>query len=325
MPLVHSSTFSTGRLLSNAHVQTVLGAVSLLPAVPPYQRERLVTSDGELLCLDWLRAHNRSVAVVCHGLEGSSHSSYMRSMCSALHQAGWDVIGCNMRGSGGATSRTPTFTHAGASQDVRTIVESIPAQYKHIALVGFSLGGNIVLKYLGEEGQALPHRVTAACVFSVPCDLASTAYKLANPRFFPYMFQFILSLKKRIDHLSKSFPDVVRPFSLREVKTFQHFDGAYTAPLHGFQDVFQYWERSSAARVLQNITVPTLLVNAKDDPFLDNPSFPIYQAAKSKCLYLEVPETGGHLGFLKYPFQVRRWVNTRAISFFHSVSSGDAA
>ena len=319
MPLVTPSTFSSPKIISNPHLQTVLGVMSHRPALPAYERQHVTTSDGEVLCLDWLRANNRSVAIVCHGLEGSSTSSYMRSMCSSLYSAGWDVVACNMRGSGGERSRTPTFSHGGSSDDLRTVINSLSQSYQEIALVGFSLGGNIILKYLGEEGSAVPGRLLAACVFSVPCDLASTADKLARPRLYPYMVQFLWYLKKRIDRLSRGFPEVVKPFSLNEVKTFRQFDQIYTAPLHGFRDVIHYWNSSSAVAYLKGIATPTLIVNASDDPFLDTPSFPIDLVSRLPNVYLEIPKAGGHLGFLDAALQPRGWVNDRTMEFFNNV------
>ncbi len=319
MPLVTSSSFAPHTAFSNPHLQTALGVILPIGKTSPYARTQVPTEDGEILCLDWLYASSSSLAVVCHGMEGSSISPYVRSLCTALHLRGWNVVACNMRGNGGEGSRTPTFSHAGSSGDLRSIINSIPPTYGPIVLIGFSLGGNIVLKYLGEEGNAISHRIVAGCVFSVPCDLASTAEKLANPWLYPYMARLLWDLKKRIDRLSRTFPGAIKPFSLHRLKTFRQFDDQYTAPLHGFRDASHYWSLSSSVYHLEGITVPTLIVNAKDDPFLDLPSFPVGTAARHKHVFLEVPAKGGHLGFFESLRQPQRWVNTRTTAFINEV------
>jgi uncharacterized protein len=186
--------------------------------------------------------------------------------------------------------------------------------YSRIALVGFSLGGNLTLKYLGESS---PHRaVVSAAAISAPVDLAPTARALDrhwSNRI--YRDSFIKSLIAKVEAKAVRFPDKFDVSGIRMIRTFEEFDDRYTAPIHGFRDAEDYWEKSSARQYLHRISVPTLILNACDDPLLTPESFPVAEAQGSPCLFLEMPKSGGHLGFIDLVHGIEPWSERRVAEF----------
>jgi hypothetical protein len=190
-------------------------------------------------------------------------------------------------------------------------------QYTQLALVGFSLGGNLVLKYLG-EGRQLPEMLKAAACVSVPCDLASSAERLKTWQCRLYMRFFAKSLEAKLLQKSKRFPGVFSDGVGKTVRSFAQFDSWYTAPAHGFSSAEDYWSRCSSKPYLLRIDIPTLLLNAYDDPFLPAACYPEAEATMSSYLYLEVPRHGGHLGFVNPEGQFPYWHEARIRQFLTS-------
>lgn len=273
---------------TSGHVQTVFP--TLFRRVPPlpWARERVETPDGDFVDIDWVRGGNRRVAVLCHGLEGDARRPYMRGMAWALRRRGWDVAPWNYRGCSGEPNRLLRSYHSGFTPDLATVIDRMSG-YESIALVGFSLGGNLVLKYLGERDDP---RIARAVAISAPVDLAASSIRMADPDNFLYMMHFMRGLSGKVRIKARRFPLDVRP--LRGMRTFREFDGAYTAPLNGFASAEDYWARASAKPLLGNIRVPTLLLQAKDDPILTPECIP----SSVGCLRVEVTRHGGHVGFV---------------------------
>ncbi len=305
MPVLESR-FRPPAWLRNAHLQTVWHVVRprrwTLPQVP----ERLELPDGDFLDLAWMRrdaggAPADRLAVLTHGLESDAQAGYILGMASALHAAGWDALAWNFRGCGPEPNRLPRFYHSGETGDLGTVVRHAAERgpYTHIALVGFSLGGNVTLKYLGE---APPHpAVRAAAAISVPVDLAASARVLDRRHVNRiYLRRFIASLVGKVEAKAKRFPDGFDLRGIRRMRTFQEFDDRYTSRLHGFRDAADYWAQASARQFLASIRVPTLLLNARDDPFLSPECIPTAEAQASPCLFLEAPARGGHVGFVDF-------------------------
>jgi len=266
MPTIESG-FRPPSLLWNGHVQTILP--SLLPrrVALKFERERWDLPDGDFIDMDWARSGHRRLALLSHGLEGSSTNHYVRGMAAALIAAGWDVLAWNFRGCSGEPNRLPRFYHSGETRDLGAVIEHAAAAYPQIALIGFSLGGNMTLKYLGEP-EVHP-AVIAGAGISVPIDLAASSRALdqrwANRI---YLRRFMTSLISKIRAKASRFPDQINVVDAEKIGTFAEFDDRYTAPLHGFRDASDYWTRSSARQYLPRIVVPTLLLNALNDPFL---------------------------------------------------------
>ncbi len=238
----------------------------------------------------------------------------MLGMTTALRAAGWDALAWNFRGCGEEPNRLVRLYHSGATEDLSAIVEHAAASYARIALIGFSLGGNLTLKYMGES---TPHdSVVAAVAISAPVDLAASA-RMLDQRWSNriYLRRFIDSLIAKVEAKALRFPGEIDARGSRALRNFQQFDDRYTSRLHGFRDAADYWARASSRQFLLQITRPTLLLNARNDPFLAPECFPFPEAKQNSRLFLEVPDTGGHLGFLEFAGGLRPWFEGRATEF----------
>ncbi len=296
MPLV-ASAFRPPWALRNGHVQTILAALRHRPEAPPGTRQRLELPDGDFLDLDWHRAGHPRAVILSHGLEGSSRDPSTRGLAAALNAAGWDALAWNFRGCSGELNRLPRFYHSGETGDLAAVIAHAAPRYDHLALVGFSLGGNMLLKYLAE---APPHpAVRAAIAVSAPIDLAASARELdRHPANRLYLARFMRRLTAKVAAKAIRFPGAFDLAGLRRVRTFAEFDDRFTARIHGFRDAADYWRQSSALPLLPRLTVPTLLLQARNDPFLPPACFPFAVAESHPALSLETPASGGHLGFL---------------------------
>jgi uncharacterized protein len=313
MPVI-SSQFDPPWPLRNAHLQTILPAVLKWRTRVTYLRERLELADGDFLDLDWLPSGGSRLAVLSHGLEGSSRDITIRGMAAALHRANWDVLAWNYRGCSGEMNRLPRLYHSGETTDLATIVEHAAERFPILALVGFSLGGNLVLKYLGE---APPHTAVAAAVaLSPPVNLAASVRALDQRQGNRlYLRRLISSAVRKVKAKARRFPEHVRQSQTRGIHGFEDFDGRFTAPVHGFRDAADYWMRCSSQQFLPGITVKTLILSARNDPFLTPDCFPFAEAERNARLFLEMPETGGHLGFLDSWNGDETWAERRVIEF----------
>ncbi|MEM1270883.1 MAG: alpha/beta fold hydrolase [Bacteroidota bacterium] len=305
-PTNHPAThqLSPPRWLQNGHVMTVYVAKRRPNPVYPVERERLETPDDDFLDLDWARVGSRHVVVITHGLEGNTDRHYVRGMMRVFNQRGIDAVALNFRTCSGVMNRQVRTYHAGATPDLELTLHHVLDRggYDTLSLVGFSLGGNVVLRYLGERGAAVPSEINGAAVFSVPVDLETSSRHMAT---FPsrlYTWRFMVNLYKKMRKLHAIHPEDVAPVRERFWHTFEHFDNRYTAPLHGYQDAMDYWTRASSLPVLDNIKVPALLVNALDDPFLPSKCYPYSAAKQNPNLTLLTPEFGGHVGFTEHTF-----------------------
>jgi predicted alpha/beta-fold hydrolase len=285
-----------------------------------YARTRIETPDNDFLDIDRSCIGSTRAAVILHGLEGDSGRSYVLGMVKALNRGGWDAIAVNFRGCSGEPNRQPRLYHSGETGDVGLVVDLLIREggYEELALVGFSLGGNVILKYLGEQATAVHPEIKRAAVFSVPCDLASCASRLAEPGNRLYLLRFMKMLREKIAAKKRLLPDKIDASHLEHVKTFAQFDDRYTAPLHGFKDAQDYWERASSRPFLPSIAVPTLLAISADDPFLGPTCYPHDEAQASPWLCLEIPRHGGHVGFVSFNPEGEYWSEQRAVRFLNA-------
>lgn len=301
-------------------MQTILAAVLRRRHPERFAPERLELADGDFLDLEWLRSGHRRLAIISHGLEGSSRATYVRGTAAALHAAGWDALVWNFRGCSSELNRLVRFYHSGESADLRTIVAHAAERYDHIDLVGFSLGGNITLKYLGETPSH--PAVRAAVAVSAPVDLTSSARALDQlPSNRLYLHRFLTSLIAKVEAKASRFPAELDTAGIRRIRSFAEFDGRYTAPLHGFLSAEDYWTRASSRPHLSRITVPALLLSALDDPFLPPECFPEPEAEASAHFHLEAPAHGGHVGFLDFRNGIQPWSERRILEFLSEHSA----
>lgn len=310
MPLVAPSGYRAPVPLRNGHVHTAWAGLARRVGGVRYERERLEMPDGDFIDTDWLRSRGRRVAILSHGLEGSSDRAYMQGMARAMSEAGWDVLAWNMRGCSGEPNRLLRSYHSGATEDLEFVVSKVLGVYGSVALVGFSLGGNLTLKFAGERD--LDPRITGVVAFSVPCDLKASSEHLARPAARPYMHRFMKSMRGKVRLKAAMFPGAMDLTGLDSMRTFREFDDRFTAPIHGFRNAEEYWARCSSRPFLPSIRVRTLIVNALDDPFLPDACFPFDEASESAHVHLETPRHGGHVGFAA---RGRYWSERRAIAF----------
>lgn len=317
MPVVAQSSYVSPCWFANGHLQTLLPALVRKVGGVVYQRERIATPDGDFLDLDWVANGALRLAVIAHGLEGNSQRAYVRGMVKALARNGWDAVVWNARGCSGVPNRRLRFTHSGATEDLHTVIVHLTATraYAELVLIGFSLGGNLTLKYLGERHRELHPRIKKAVAFSVPCDLASGSLQLARPTNQIYMRHFLLSLRQKIRAKMKLMPGRINDRDYGKLSTFKDFDDRYTAPIHGFADAEDYWRRCSCRPVLGNISIPTLLINARNDPFLAATCYPVAEAEANPNLHLEMPASGGHVGFVTFHPHGEYWSESRTLAF----------
>ena len=271
MPTI-DSTYTPPPLLDGGHRQTLYASLFRRVQFAYDRRERIDTPDDDFLDLDWAWADAREahrVAILTHGLEGSADRKYMRGMAQAFVRRGWDVCALNLRGCSGETNRQAATYHSGKTDDLALVVDHVlDAGYTSVALVGFSLGGNLTLRYLGERGAQVDDRIRGAVALSAPVDLDASADRIDRWSNWHYTQYFLRSLRQKIRVKAQQHPDRVSTEALRTITTLRGFDDAYTAPLHGFRDADDYYRRASSKPVLSKIAVPTLLLNAANDPFL---------------------------------------------------------
>lgn len=318
MPVIKTPDYKAPILLRNRHLLTIFP--SLFRKIKPanYTRTRISTHDNDFLDLDFSKTGSDQLVVILHGLEGNSQRQYITGMVHIFNEGGYDTVSMNFRGCSGESNKALRFYHSGETGDLQTVIEHLEAShhYKRIHLVGFSLGGNVTLKYVGERGAAIPAIIRSAVAISVPCDLKDSSIELEKRHNFIYMKRFIRSLGLKLETKAKQYPNEISLDNFGIIKNFKQFDDRYTAPMHGFKDAEEYWARNSSKQFLENIRIPTLLINALDDPFLGKGSFPYKEADNNPCLYLETPETGGHVGFVTFTGK-HYWSERRAFQFIH--------
>ena len=321
MPLIQTSSYKAPFYLFSRHLETIIPSTLRKVALPPYQRERLHTPDEDFLDLDWLQQGSKDLVIISHGLEGSSDRPYMKGMAKVFLAQDWDVLAWNCRSCSGELNLARRMYHHGATDDLETVIKHVLAtnNYQRIALVGFSMGGSLTLKYLGEHGEKLPPQIYRAAVFSVPCDLGSSSRALSSWDNTIYRRRFMNKLYLKLQAKLAQQPDLPIDLSrFKDIKNFAEFDTCYTAPLHGFRDSDDFYSQASAGRYIPGIKIPTLLVNAVNDPMLPPSCFPVEAVRNHPHVYLEMPLRGGHVGFWQGKDRPT-WAEERALAWMEEV------
>lgn len=291
LPSQHKPPF----YLFNGHIQTIVPGLFRQVEGVSYLRERLITPDDDFIDIDWSRVKSKSLAILSHGLEGDSHRPYIMGMVKVLNERGVDALAWNYRSCSGEPNKLLRSYHLGASDDLDFVVQHAlnTGLYESVYLIGFSAGGNISLKYLGEAPEKVPSEIKRASVFSVPVDLKGSAQRISRL----YTQRFLRTLGQKLEQKKEMYPDDLDLSDYSLFWSFPEFDDKYTAPIHGFKSADDYYKRVSSRQFLKDIQIPTLLVNAKNDPFLSESCYPLEEAELNPCFYLETPEDGGHVGF----------------------------
>ncbi|MGA0559116.1 YheT family hydrolase [Larkinella sp. VNQ87] len=242
--------------------------------------------------------NSKFLTILSHGLEGDSRRQYLAGMVRHLTANGFDCLAWHYRSCSGEMNRQTRFYHLGETTDLQLVIDyALQKGYERINLLGFSAGGNITLKYLGEQGQAIHPAIQRAVVFSVPLHLTTASRRLEAWDSQIYNKRFNRTLKRKVFEKAALIPGTIQTEGLQKVRTLREFDNLFTARLHGFRDAEDYYEKSSSLQYLDKIAVPTLVVNAKNDPFLSRECFPEELARQLPHVWMEFPAEGGHCGF----------------------------
>jgi len=308
--------------LPGGHLQTIYSTVFISAPSVAYRRERLELPDGDFLDFDWVDgASDAPLVVLFHGLEGSSNSAYARDLMATVRKKNWNGVVAHFRGTSGEANRLPRAYFAGDSEDIQRMLEHVKSRHPGVPLyaAGVSLGGNALLKWLGESGEQAAAWVDRAAAVSAPLDLTAAGNALDrgfNRRV--YTARFLFTLKQKALAKAARFPATLDAEAIANATTFREFDTLVTARLHGFRDAEDYWLKVSSKHWLRSISVPTLVINARNDPFMPASALPS-PADVSPAVTLEQPETGGHASFPSGPFPGSLdWVPRRLMDFFGS-------
>ena len=303
-------------------MQTIYGGLFRSSPNITLRRQRFETPDSDFLNLDRLDGLPGSpVIVVLHGLGSSTDVPYIHLLLNKIHQEGWRAVAINARGSGHELNRLKEIHHGGKTKDLDSVVHYLieKENAETIYIVGYSLGGNIILKWLGEKEAAVPNQVKKAVVVSVPYDLAKAAQNL-DRGFNQKVYARVLlkTLKKQALEKEKQFPGIIDVEKVKNAHTFRVFDREVTARLNGFKDENDYWAKSSSTRFLAGIKVPVLLIHTTNDPFLPQKDLPLEAIKQSSNLKLLLTSDGGHLGFISgsIPFRPDDWLERVISEYF---------
>lgn len=299
MPIL-SSSYNPPLIFKNGFVSTVYSGLVRRVTSVNQQRERITLSDGDFLDLDWsyTSLSTKKLIILLHGLEGDAQRPYMLGATKIFNQNNFDAVCVNFRSCSGETNLKYRSYHSGATDDLENVIDHIIStkQYSEIYLNAFSLGGNVALKYLG-EGRSVPNQIKAAVAVSVPCSLNGSCMQLHKFKNVLYHDRFKKYLVNKLKQKRKQFPELISDLEISKIKTLKDFDDVYTSKAHGFNDALDYYEKNSSLQFLNNICIPTLLINAKNDSFLSSECYPINEGKANSKLFLEMPKYGGHVGF----------------------------
>jgi predicted alpha/beta-fold hydrolase len=317
--------------LPGGHAQTVYAALAAPRPRVAYRRERWDTPDGDFIDLDWVQDQDRGsriqdrgqtpLVVLFHGLEGSSQSHYALALMAEVARRGWRGVVVHFRGCAGEPNRLPRAYHSGDSTEIDWVLRRLRTEHPLLYAVGVSLGGNALLKWLGEAGASAREVVDRAAAISAPVDLMAAGNALDRGFNLLYVRHFLSSMKgKSLAKLAR-YPGLYEAARVRAARTLRAFDDLVTAPLHGFRNTDDYWTRASAKPWLAGIEVPVLMLNARNDPYLPARFLPApHEVAPS--VVLEKPSSGGHVGFVsgRFPGDLG-WLPARVLEFFSRESS----
>lgn len=315
MPIIHKSTYRAPFWLYSNHLETVVPSLFRKPKPIVYTRDRITTRDHDFLDLDFVINSKDRIVILSHGLEGHTEKPYMLGMAHKFIKNNWDVLSWNCRSCSRENNLTPKLYHHGATEDLEDVIAHTMAKgYKKIVLIGFSLGGSLLVKYLGENGEQVPSEVLGGVAISIPVQLESCAKKLSDPENKLYLDKFLMKLKTKIKLKATQFPEIFDLSEIDEISDFYNFDTRFSAPLYGFKSVEEFYSYASAGNYIEGIKLPTLLINSLNDPLFPEDCYPYKEAENHDHFYLETPKRGGHMGFWR-PGQKESWAEKRALQF----------
>ncbi len=296
MPVLDTKYDKRPLYFVNGHMETIIPSLFYKVDGIRYERERLELDDNDFLDLDWIKKGYNRLVLLSHGLEGDSNRHYVTRMAKHLSAKGWDVLAWNNRSCSGEMNRLPRLYHHGATEDIGAVVERALQDYELIVMIGFSMGGGMQQKYLGERKP--DERIKGAVSFSVPCNVLDSADQLRKRGNRFYERRFIGKLKDKIIRKAELMDLPIDIEEVRNVKTFRQLDMAFTLKVHKeYENADDFYRKITSDQYLPNIEVPLLIVNALNDPMLGDLCYPYDLAEKKQNIYLETPKLGGHVGF----------------------------
>lgn len=317
MPIL-TSDFYPSLPFRNGHFNTVYRPLFMKEKYQ-YERVRITTWDEDFIDLDFSFVGSDTLVLLIHGLEGSSESKYMVSATNEFNQEGFDTVCFNLRGCSGEDNLLLPTYHSGKTEDVDFVVKYLLHHYtyKKLVIVGYSLGGNLTLKYMGEYANKVPDKVKVAVAVSVPIDLASSGREMSTLKNKIYMEEFLKTLRLKVLEKAHKFPEYqLDKTALFKAKVFKDFDALYTAPVFGFENPEDYWEKASSKPFIPLIKKPTILITSLDDPFLSKECYPYEEADASEHFFLEATRYGGHVGYISsFKQRENRWLEQRILRF----------
>ncbi|MGJ8745032.1 YheT family hydrolase [Polaribacter sp.] len=317
MPLFISD-FSPTLPFKNNHFNTMYRPMFMKDTCS-FLRKRITTWDNDFIDLDFSLVGSKTLAVLIHGLEGSSASKYITSNSNHLNKHKIDTVCFNLRSCSGEDNLLLGTYHSGKSEDLNFVINHVLENYlyENIILLGFSLGGNLTLKYLGEYKDQISTKVKGAIAVSVPVDITTAEAEMDKLKNKLYMEVFFKTMKNKILEKAYKFPEYnLDKDKLFKATKFKHLEHLYTVPVFGFKSPEDYWEKASSKPYLLKIDKPTLLINAKDDTFLSKECYPLEEARASNYFHLEIPNYGGHVGFMtSFKPQENKWLEHRVVRF----------
>ncbi|HIO10666.1 MAG TPA: alpha/beta fold hydrolase [Deltaproteobacteria bacterium] len=311
-----NSVYRPSRWLPGPHAQTIWASRFRSTPSPDTKREQVELDDDDFLNLYWLTQGNGPIVIIVHGLEGDSSSNNVKAMFDVVRKNGWNGVLLLNRNCGGFSNRLQRTYHAGETGDLDFVVNLVKKRFPDVPLMlyGYSLGGNTMLKWLGEKGDHAG--ISAAAAVSIPFDLASSTAILDKGFSKIYQKHFVDLMREAAKRKFRDLAPLFNPGDLNKIKTLREFDEKVTAPLHGFVNADQYYSESSCKQFLKNICVPTLIMNSLDDPFLERNTFPGPKEV-SDMVELEFLQNGGHAAFIMGSiWKYFSWIETRIPEFF---------
>lgn len=321
MPIIEKSSYRAPFFFLNAHAQTICPSYTRKLERVNYTREAFNAPDGLDIYLDWSKVGADNLVVVSHGLCGNTGRHYALSTVKSFNDAGWDAVAWNYRGTGQSPVKgMNSMTSSNASEHLAWVVEHaiLSGHYKKVALVGFSMGGNLSTLYLSREADRVPDEVIGSVSFCATIDLNASSRCFNSFMGKVYFKHFFKRLRQIVIDVDRNNPGQLDISRLDSVRSIGEYDNLYTAPISGFRNAEEYWTTSSAWRWLHKLKTPTLIVNPKNDPFLDGKCYPVAEAEKNDNLFLEMPSGGGHCGFVTCNSS-EWWPMTRAKEFLLSL------
>ena len=321
MPVIPSKIKRSPIWLINGHFQSVYPSLYRKVNGVTYERERLTLKDRDFVDLDWQDQGNDQLLIISHGLEGNSNRQYIKGAAKLFAQNGWDILAWNCRSCSGEMNRAFRLYHHGDIDDITEVIAHAQQRkdYRQISLMGHSMGGSITLKYLGTKGSNLDKNIKSATVFSIPFDLEAGANILNKRSNRLYYDKFLSKLRPKIETKAKAYPGRLDVSNFDRIEVWRDFDEFFSAPMNGYRNADDFYEQSSAIHYIDGINIPTLACNAKNDPILPEECYPTEACSNHPRLYLEIPKTGGHCGFLQ-PGDEFAYSERRALEFVNEIT-----